>query len=210
MPNNHIAPNKGIARKNDKKIINISGPNKHIAGKTLKFTGLNYLRLCHYFVTTSKGYRGLWGEVVPFDAWLLHPEGWTGSLGLTHLPNSHMLAPRAIPWDRASAGMLNHVRGRCRCSIVGRRVHQIGLTARMESVSARRPCTRDQGGPPDRRTPAVELGVEPRRRMERRTRHLPAAPASHLASSRLDPVLPLEQAGWDEGVRLALRKPASL
>ena len=156
------------------------------------------------------GYRGLWGEVVPFDAWLLHPVGWTGSLGLTHLPNSHMLAPRAIPWDRASAGMLNHVRGRCRCSIVGRSVHQIGLTARTESVSARRPCTRDQGGPPSRRTPAVELGVEPRRRMDRRTRHLPAAPASHLASSRLDLVLPLERAGWDERVRLALRKPASL
>ena len=54
VPNNHIAPNKGIARKNDKKIINVSGPNKHIAGKTLKFTSLNYLRLCHYFVTTSK------------------------------------------------------------------------------------------------------------------------------------------------------------
>ena len=56
----------------------------------------------------------------------------------------------------------------------------------------------------------MELGVEPRRRLDRRTRHLPAAPASHLASSRLDPVLPLDQAGWDEGVRLALRKPASL
>ena len=56
----------------------------------------------------------------------------------------------------------------------------------------------------------MELGVEPRRRLDRRTRHLPAAPASHLASSRLDPVLPLEWAGRDEGVRLALRKPASL
>ena len=43
-------PNKGIARKNDKNLINVSGPNKHIAGETLKFTGLNYLRLCHYFV----------------------------------------------------------------------------------------------------------------------------------------------------------------
>ena len=37
-----------------KKLINVSGPNKHIAGKTFKFTGLNYLRLCHYFITTSK------------------------------------------------------------------------------------------------------------------------------------------------------------
>ena len=43
---------------------------------------------------------------------MLHPVGGTGSLGLTHLPNSHLLAPRAIPWDLASAGMLNHVRGR--------------------------------------------------------------------------------------------------
>ena len=56
----------------------------------------------------------------------------------------------------------------------------------------------------------MDLGVEPRRRLDRRTRHLPAAPAPHLASSRLDLVLPLERASWDERVRLALRKPASL
>ena len=33
------------------------------------------------------GYRELWGEVVPLDTRLLHPEGWTVSLGLTQLLN---------------------------------------------------------------------------------------------------------------------------
>ena len=77
-------------------------------------------------------YRGLWVEVVPFDSWLLHPTGWTGSLGLTHLLNSHLLAPRAIPRYLASAGMLNHVRGRCWYGTVGRKVLQIELTTRTE------------------------------------------------------------------------------
>ena len=54
VPNNHIAQIKVSHRKTDKKLIKVSGPNKHIAGETLKFTGLNYLRLCHYFITTSK------------------------------------------------------------------------------------------------------------------------------------------------------------
>ena len=33
-------------------------------------------------------------------------------MGLVYLLNSHLLAPRAIPRDLASAGMLNHVGGR--------------------------------------------------------------------------------------------------
>ena len=55
----------------------------------------------------------------------------------------------------------------------------------------------------------MDLGVEPRRRLDRRTRHLPAAPASHLASGRLDLILPLEMACWDKREQMILRKSAS-
>ena len=41
------------------------------------------------------GYRGLWGEVVPFDSWLLHLKGWTGSLVLTHLLNLPLVSSKS-------------------------------------------------------------------------------------------------------------------
>ena len=61
-----------------------------------------------------RGIEGLWGGVVPFDSWLLHPRGWTGVTGPHPSPNSHMLVPRAIPWDLASAEV---IRFRVRVSV---------------------------------------------------------------------------------------------
>ena len=107
------------------------------------------------------GYRGLWAGWYLWLSGCCTSRGGRASLDLVHLLNSHLLAPRAIPRDLASAGMLNHVGGRWEYNTVGRRFHQIGLTATMESVAGPHLCTRAGGA--RQPWPAILLGTTPTR-----------------------------------------------
>ena len=88
-----------------------NGANRHPIRCLLALT-VRYLWLlvgsAHYYIHCGEALRR--GSTFRFQA--AAPFGVDGVTGPHPSPDSHMLAPRAIPWDLASAGMLNHVRGR--------------------------------------------------------------------------------------------------
>ena len=88
-------------------------------------------------------------------------KGGRGHGVLSHLLNSHLLAPRAIPRDLASAGMLNHLGGAVLLRHRQAKVHQIGLTARVESVAGQH--LRIRAGGARQPWPAILLGTLPTR-----------------------------------------------
>ena len=110
-----------------------------------------------------------------------------------------MLAPRAMPWVLDSAGMPNHLRGRCRCSIASWSVHHIELTVRTEL------CFNGTFMQPwsGQTTKKVDSGHGPwSGALQAFGAMYSSAPASHTASSRIDLVLPLERTARDKRVKL--------